>query len=81
MGHKYISTNINSYINPERKGLNFNEEENNFKASGIEALKKIESDNKKIKESYSELDEREDSFNLEDEGEDYIDDDFDIYNF
>ena len=40
MGHKYIYTNINSYINPERRGLNFNEEENNFKASGIEALKK-----------------------------------------
>ena len=31
MGHKYIYTNINSYINPERRGLNFNEEENNFK--------------------------------------------------
>ena len=55
MGHKYISTTINSYINPERRGLNFNEEENKYKASGIETLKKIESDNKNIKEFYSEL--------------------------
>ena len=31
MGHKYISMTINSYINPERSGLNLNEEENKFK--------------------------------------------------
>ena len=34
-----ISTTINSYNNSERRGLNFDEEENKFNASGIEALK------------------------------------------
>ena len=81
MGHKFISTTINSYINPERRGLNFLEEEKKFNNSGINALKKrIAFNEKNIEESYSDLNQSDDSFNLDDEGEDYFDDDFGIDN-
>jgi integrase len=81
LGHKFISTTINNYINPERRGLHFLEEEQSSKKLGINALKKRILEiykNKDISDNY--LSESEDSLNLEDEGEDYFDDDFDIDN-
>jgi hypothetical protein len=40
LGHKFVLTTINSYINPEKRGLNFLEEEKNYKNKGLSALKK-----------------------------------------
>ena len=52
-----------------------------YNNSGINALKKrIAFNEKNIEEFYSDLNKSDDSFNLNDEGEDYFDDDFGMNN-
>ena len=76
LGHKFSYTTLNSYVNPERRNLNLNEEERN-EIKGIEALKLRINKGKIINnKSYDNPDDGEEySLNLEEEGDDYIDDD------
>lgn len=76
LGHKFSYTTLNSYINPERRNLNMNEEERN-KINGMEALKIRINKGKIINyKSYNNSDdEEENSLNIDEEGDDYIDDD------
>ena len=76
LGHKFSYTTLNLYVNPERRKLNLNEEERN-EIKGIEALKLRINKGKIINnKSYDNPDDGEEySLNLEEEGDDYIDDD------
>ena len=78
LGHKLSYTTLNSYVHPERRNLNLNEEQRK-EIKGIEALKMRINEGKIInnKPYNNAADEEENSLNLEEEGEDYIDDDID----
>ena len=77
LGHKYLNTTINSYINPERRGLNLISKEKDLSNCGINALKKrIEKNDYSKFESKINIDIEDDSSSFDEEGEDFIDDDF-----
>lgn len=77
LGHKYLHTTINSYINPEKRGLNLISEENNMSNIGINALKnRIKKSNYSKCDSTINIDIEDDSLSSDEEGEDFIDDDF-----
>jgi len=80
LGHKYSYTTLNSYINPERRELNLYEEKMK-KISGINALKNRISDENKIskKSNIKIIKDEDNSFNIDEEGEDYIDDDIETH--
>ena len=81
LGHRYTSTTLNSYINPERRNLKLFEEKNTKKNDGIETLKRrINKDNFESKILGLEESEGDDSLDFNDEGDDYIDDDFELNN-
>lgn len=90
LGHKFTSTSINSYINPERRELNILEENNTGIFDSINFLNK-RNENKKfgiavLKDKINQKmnNEKKIDFNIDDEesldfnkeGEDFIDDDF-----
>ena len=79
LGHKYLHTTINSYINPEKRGLNLMDEENNGKKFGISALKERISKENYEKENSNLYNDISEHFNeIEEEGDDFVDDDFDL---
>lgn len=77
LGHQMAYTTLNSYIQPERRNLNLNEEErNNIK--GIKALKNRIFERNLINDKSNEDTGKyceEQSIDFDEEGEDYIDDD------
>ena len=80
LGHKYAYTTLNSYINPERREFNLYEEKMK-RTSGINALKnRITNENKINKKSnFKDIKDQDNSFNIDEEGEDFIDDDIETH--
>ena len=78
LGHKFINTTINSYINPERRALNLLEEKQSKNQKGIGTLKRRISSKESVgNNNFDKVTEEEDLYNSEeDEGSDFIDDDF-----
>lgn len=86
LGHKHNITTYNSYIKPEIRNLNIREEKNTLllnKGKVIKSKGNINNINKENEESIDsnpEIDtiKEESSFTSDDEGEDILDDDFNI---
>jgi integrase len=77
LGHKFINTTINSYINPERRALNLLEEKHSKNKIGIESLKRRINDKESVENNnFNKITEEGDFYNSEEEGSDFIDDDF-----
>ena len=78
LGHKFINTTINSYINPERRALNLLEEKHKQNQIGIKSLKRrINDDSQSVENNeFDKITEKNDLSISEDEGDDCIDDDF-----
>ena len=80
LGHKFAHTTINSYIKPERRELYLYEESNEKADYGIKALqKRIKKDHQSSKNNIKIVEFNDkDSLNLDEEGENYIDDDLNM---
>lgn len=78
--HKYSSITINSYINPEKRDLKLFEEKSIKKLEGINVIKSRIQNKNKLQSKILKFSDnkKEDSFELNEEGDDYYDDDFEV---